>query len=134
MARASAPIEAEASRSMPKRGTGVIVSTTVTPQAHAIADALKQQGLSVIVTDAKSLIEKGDTPRDLAALIVVLPSVGTSFLGCAPAEFDERVEGLATQLFQVFRWALAARSSDDPPLCGLVLRPVADHGSRPRLR
>lgn len=127
MAHAPAPIGSETSRPLRTNGTAVIVAAESSPHVAVIADALRQKGLSPLITDAHGLTQV-EAPRDLAALVLFLPRVDTSFLGCTPAEFNERVEGLAAQLFQVFRWALAARSFDDPPLSGLVLRPVADSG------
>ncbi|MSU64345.1 MAG: acyltransferase domain-containing protein [Pedosphaera sp.] len=127
IAHAPAPIESQTARPLRTSGTAVIIAAETSPHAAAIADALRQKGLSPIISNAQSLTQS-EAPRDLAALILVLPSVGESFLDCTPAQFDERVEGLATHLFQVFRWVLAARSTDDSPLSGLVLRPAADNG------
>ena len=103
-------------------GTCVIVAEADCQRARAMAEQLGKQGFSPLVTDAESLLQRGDAPANLAALIVILPPTRNSFLACGPAEFDQRVEGTAETLFRVFRWAGHGR--DAAALRGLVLRPA----------
>jgi enediyne polyketide synthase len=58
-------------------------------------------------------------------LIVLLPGADVDFLQCSPAQFDERVEGFASRLFHVFRWALSLHSEATLDFA-LVIRPAAD--------
>ena len=66
------------------------------------------EGQGVRAADAGEL---GPAPDNLAALIVLLPHAETDFSQCTPAQFDERVEGFASQLFHVFRWATSLPST-----------------------
>ena len=119
IAASPVPIGAEIQQPLPSSSTVVIMCETELPQAKAIADALRNKGLTPAITEAGNLDQ---APDNLAALIVLLPVVGTDFLQCSPAQFDVRVEGLASRLFHVFRWAVAA----NPELRALVIRPAAD--------
>jgi enediyne polyketide synthase len=105
---------------LPTTGACVIVAEPDSSRARAIADQLHSLGLATAVTDADSLLKRGDAPPDLAALILLLPEMKKPFLSCEPEEFDRRVEGTATTLFRVFRWAGHGRAGAE--LRGLVLR------------
>ena len=107
---------------LPASGTVVMVGEVKSPRAKTIAEALRQKGLTPLITDAQSLTQTPPALDNLAALIVLLPGVETDFLHCSPAQFDERVEGFASQLFHVFRWALSA----NPELRALVIRSAAE--------
>jgi enediyne polyketide synthase len=120
MAPAPALIGAETAKPLPSSGSVVIVGEIESPRTKAIAAALRQKGLAPVFADANKL---GQAPENLAALIVLLPAVQTDFLQCSPAQFDERVEGFASRLFHVSRWALSASSA----LRALVIRPAAEN-------
>jgi enediyne polyketide synthase len=119
MAPAPAPIGAETPQPLPSSGSVVIVGEMESPRSKAIAAAIRQKGLASVFADVNNLLQ---APVDLAALIVLLPTVETDFLRCSPAQFDERVEGFASRLFHIFRWAMSGTSG----LRALVLRPAAD--------
>jgi acyl transferase domain-containing protein len=103
MAPAPALISAETPQPLPSSGSVVVLAEAESRRTKAIADGLRQEGLTPVITDAGNLIQSQQVPEKLAALIVLLPTVETDFLQCSPAQFDERVEGFASQLFHVFR-------------------------------
>jgi len=105
---------------LPTAGACVIVAEPDSSRARAIADRLRRLGLAPAVMDVDSLLKRVEAPPDLAALILLLPETKKSFLSCGPEEFDRRVEGTATTLFRVFRWAGHGRAGAE--LRGLVLR------------
>ena len=116
----SAPPTDSARLPLPTAGACVIVAEPDSSRARAIADRLRCLGLAPAVMDVDSLLKRGEAPPDLAALILLLPEMKKPFLSCGPEEFDRRVEGTATTLFRVFRWAGHSRAGAE--LRGLVLR------------
>lgn len=124
MTRVPAPLDASARLPLPSSGTCVVLGEPASPRARAIAERLSGLGLAVRVMDPETALKHGAAPPDLAVLVVVLPETHGHFLECGPAGFDQRVEGLATTLFQAFRWA--GHGLDVRQLRGLVLRPVSE--------
>nr|WP_294543324.1 type I polyketide synthase [uncultured Rhodopila sp.] len=129
MMRMPAPIERDPARAFPASGLAIVVAKSDSPRVDAIADVLRQTGLAVRIASESYLIEQGDAPANLAVLIMVLETdAGMASLDLDPDGFDLRVEGFASRLFGLSRWALAARREDAPPLLGLMLRPACNDG------
>jgi enediyne polyketide synthase len=129
MMRMPAPIEREPARAFPASGLAIVVAQSDSPRVEAIADVLRQTGLAVRIASESELIEQGSAPGNLAVLIVELETdAAMASLDLDPAGFDLRVEGFASRLFRLSRWALAARREDAPPLPGLLLRPAGSDG------
>jgi enediyne polyketide synthase len=120
--RSPAPLPKDLPLLPTSRGACSIVAEPGCPRAGAIAGQLRSLGFAPSVTDLDSLVRSGEAPSDLALLVLVLPGVSRPFLACAPAEFHQRVEGLASTLFRLFRWAGHRRDGAD--LRGLILRPA----------
>jgi len=123
MTRVPAPLDASARVPLPASGVAVVLGEPTSLGARAIAERLSVLGLAAQVMDLETALKNGDAPPDLAVLVMVLPETTGTFLACDPASFDQRVEGLATKLFQAFRWA--GHSTDARQFRGLVLRPVS---------
>lgn len=119
------PVESETPLLLPSTGNAHIIGNQNCPRVQAIARALYQQGLAPIVVDTTSLPLRDNDDSNPAVIIVVLPEVDSLFSDCAPATFDERVEGLATTLFSVFRWASHGHEANWSDLRCIVLRPRA---------
>lgn len=124
--RTAAPLAAETPRPLPAGGSALVLSEASTPQAAAVAEALRLRGLSVIATDPETVIRGGNAPGHVDLLILVLSGDDTGPLECTAGEFESRVGGVATLLFQLFRRVLSAAVTGDPPMRGLVLRPAGD--------
>ena len=107
-------------------GTCLIVAAPDCLRARAIAGRLDSLGFAPVVTDAESLLKRGEAPPDLAVLILLLPDAKKHFLSCGTDEFDRRVEGTAALLFRVFRWAGHGRTG--AALRGLVMRAASAAG------
>jgi enediyne polyketide synthase len=122
MGSAPAPIGVETPQPLPSSGTVVIVGDAESPRTKIIAETLRQKGLTLLVTDAQTLIRAPQPSGGIAALIVLLPTVETDFLQCSSSQFDERVEGFASGLFHVFRWSLLSNGG----FRGLVIRSAND--------
>lgn len=123
MTRVPRPLDAAARVPLPASGAAVVLGEPSSPRACAIEDRLGSLGLAAQAMDLEAALRTGDAPPDLAVLVVVLPEANEPFFASDPAGFDQRVEGLATRLFQAFRWA--GHGTDAARLRGLVLRPVS---------
>ena len=120
---ATVPLPMAEASSLPwPPGACVIVAGTGDLRAATLAARLRREGMTPVVADASALLSRGPAPADLALLILVLPEETGNFLDVDPAEFDHRVEGGATSLFKIFRWAGHGR--EIVGLRGVVLRPV----------
>jgi enediyne polyketide synthase len=120
--RAPVPLPDGLRLPLPLDGACFIVAEPNCPRAAATAARLRSLGLAPALTDADSLLRSGEAPSNLAMLVLLLPEVSQPFLACTPAEFERRVEGAASVLFRVFRWA--GHSRDGAGLRGLILRPA----------
>ncbi len=115
-----APLADSARFPLPWSGDRVIVAEPGSLRSQAIADRLRSRGLVPVVVDEEALLERDHAPPNPALVIILLPETKKTFLSCGPEEFDRRVEGTATTLFRIFRWAGHRR--ENAPLRGLVLR------------
>ncbi|MBI3798495.1 MAG: SDR family NAD(P)-dependent oxidoreductase, partial [Deltaproteobacteria bacterium] len=131
MASIAAPLEDDLPLPLPDDGIALIVAESGCQRAQAIAKHLSEKGLAPIVQSietlqAPSLLPNNDALSDLAnlaLLVVVLPEAEKPFLDCTPAEFDDRVEGLAEKLFHLFRRVGHGRQASWSALRCLILRP-----------
>lgn len=121
----SAPLAAERSLSLPTGGTILLVCEPGCPRASEIAYSLERKGLTAEIVDFESLLKR-EKAVGLVAAVIVFPEVERTFLDCAPDEFENRVEKLAANLFDFFRFVGRSRQNQWAGFRVLALRPVSD--------
>jgi enediyne polyketide synthase len=102
-----APLAAESSLPLPTTDRPVFIfGAPGCTRTAAVRDAVAAAGWPTAAVPADEILRTGAFPGEPAALIFVLPSVDRPFDELPAAAFTERVEGLASQLFQLARLAL----------------------------
>ena len=122
MQKMEAPLEAESLRQKQDNGHALIIGDPLSEKDQALHTRLIQLGLQATLTtvnDSMSLLDKQD---NLAAMIIILPQIDTLFRECDPEEFDQRTEGTAGRLFDIFHRVLENRHSLADFRC-LIVRP-----------
>lgn len=132
MIAVSVPLEDEKLLPLPEKGTAVIVADEGCTRAKETCKSLKGCGFDTIVTDVESLVQGGDPPSDMSVLVMLLPEVERDFFNCTPSEFNDRVEGFASELFRVFQWAINGKGSEWSGFRTLILRPASESDDRGR--
>lgn len=122
MIKSNAPLENSAALPLPNSGSAVIVAEPGCPRAHALSKCLQNRGLVTFITEASSLFWHRKVLDTLTVMVVILPQVEQPFYDCAPHQFDDRIEGLATTLFLAFGWPVHWRYAELRDLRCLVLR------------
>jgi enediyne polyketide synthase len=119
------PIDHEENMELPAAGTILLVSETESSRRQTLSKSLNRAGLATIFGDFLSFDETVHLPDDLVGLIIILPEMENSFFACTSTEFDNRIDGLITKLFQTYKLMEKTLEPGWPGFRSLVLQPVS---------
>ena len=94
-------------------------------RGEVISDYLGIKGLSSRIVLPNSLPQTTELNCE-KVFVWILSEVEKFFFNCTPVEFEERVDGLATELFQVAKWAISHHDNTASHWKGLILRPMSE--------
>lgn len=92
-----------------RRGVPVaFISPGDDPLSRGIAATVHGQGLRLVIPDPAAL-ETIPAPKDLAGMVIVLPSLTGAFVTTPPEAFEDRIRMIGERIFHALRWGLAGR-------------------------
>ncbi len=120
------PIAHEKSLPLPSAGTVLLVGESESHRHQSLSNILNRKGLSTVFYDFSSIFEVNQLPDNLIGMIIILPENQNAFFSCTSEEFDVRIDGLISNLFNCYKLLDKTLESGWSGFRSLVLRPVSD--------